>query len=211
MVTAGGDDDGKSSKASRDHYICQDENSKIWTIAGGKWTTFREMAEDLVDHLCEAKEERSHLKSGTRDVLFIGEGPVEEFPKGWHKNLGIHLSGEFNIPHDVAEHLSHAYGTRSFEFLKEARKEELTRLHPEFPILEAEIRYAVRKEFAQTATDVLARRTRIAFLNIEACNASIQRVCDILGDELKWNKSRIKEEVEKTKERFAREFGGPKN
>eukprot|EP00397_Hematodinium_sp_SG-2012_P013262 GEMP01013458.1.p1 GENE.GEMP01013458.1~~GEMP01013458.1.p1 ORF type:complete len:672 (+),score=148.22 GEMP01013458.1:3-2018(+) len=200
-------EDSSSTGASRDHYIAQDSRSKIWTIAGGKWTTYREMAEDALDQMCA---EKNWVERGSKscDVLLIGEGPVADCPKGWHKNVGMTLVNKYNLPHDVAEHLSRAYGTRAFELLNSARDDEKHRLSPEFPILEAEVRHAVKKEFAQTASDVLARRTRLAFLNVNACNAAIPRVCEIMGDELKWDASRVQREIENTKKMIAEEFIG---
>ncbi len=61
--------------------------------------------------------------------------------------------------------------------------------------LEAEVRYAVRYEYAQKATDVLARRTRLAFLNVQAAVDALPRVIDIMADELDWSRSRKAEEL----------------
>ncbi len=56
--------------------------------------------------------------------------------------------------------------------------------------IEAEVRYAVRHEYAQTAVDFIARRSRLAFLNAQASVDALPRVIDIMGDELKWSRSR---------------------
>lgn len=55
-------------------------------------------------------------------------------------------------------------------------------------VVEAEIRYAIRHEYAQTAIDVLARRTRLAFLNAQAALRALPRVVDIMSDELGWSR-----------------------
>ena len=65
------------------------------------------------------------------------------------------------------------------------------RLVDEFPYLEAEVKYAV-KEYACTAVDVLARRTRLAFLHVHAADEAIPRIIDIMGKELGWSKARMK-------------------
>ena len=57
----------------------------------------------------------------------------------------------------------------------------------------SQVRYAVY-EYARSAVDVLARRTRIAFLNAHAAEEALPRVLEILRDELKWSPERVKEE-----------------
>ena len=63
------------------------------------------------------------------------------------------------------------------------------RLHQEFPYIEAEVKYAV-KEYARSAIDVIARRTRISFLNVLAAEEALPRIVEIMGDELKWSKQK---------------------
>lgn len=70
------------------------------------------------------------------------------------------------------------------------------RLVEQFPYIEAEIQYAV-KEYAYTIVDILARRTRLAFLNAEAAADAIPKIADIMARELKW--SRAKKEVSEIK------------
>lgn len=65
------------------------------------------------------------------------------------------------------------------------------RLSQEFPYIEAEVKYAI-KEYACTAIDVLARRTRLAFLNVQAAHEALPRIVDIMAAELKWDKNRKK-------------------
>ena len=57
----------------------------------------------------------------------------------------------------------------------------------EFPYIEAEVKYAV-KEYARTATDVVARRTRLAFLNVQAADEALPRIVEIMAKELGWKK-----------------------
>lgn len=64
-------------------------------------------------------------------------------------------------------------------------------------VIEAEVRYAVRNEYAQTAVDVLARRTRLSFLNVQATLDALPRVVDIMAEELKWSRSRKKQEIDR--------------
>lgn len=60
------------------------------------------------------------------------------------------------------------------------------RLHPEFPYIEAEVIWAVRVEYARRALDILARRTRLAFLNVTAAAEALPKIVEIMGKELGW-------------------------
>lgn len=65
--------------------------------------------------------------------------------------------------------------------------------------IEAEVRYACRREFAQKAIDFIARRSRLAFLNAHAALQSLPRVIDIMSEELGWNSNRKNREFEEAK------------
>ena len=62
------------------------------------------------------------------------------------------------------------------------------RLVDEFPYIEAEVKYAM-KEYACTAIDILARRTRLAFLDVQAAEEALPRIVEIMAKELNWSKS----------------------
>ena len=62
-------------------------------------------------------------------------------------------------------------------------------------VIEAEVRYAVRHEYAQTAIDVIARRCRLSFLNAQAALDALPRVIEIMTEELYWPASRAKAET----------------
>ena len=61
-----------------------------------------------------------------------------------------------------------------------------TRLDPSYPYIDAEVRWACRREYAATAVDVIARRTRLSFLNAEAALDALPKVIDIMAIELGW-------------------------
>lgn len=62
------------------------------------------------------------------------------------------------------------------------------------------MRYAVRHEYAQTAIDVIARRTRLSFLNAQAALDALPRVVDIMAQELHWSAARKEAEISKAAE-----------
>lgn len=97
----------------------------------------------------------------------------------------------------VAEHLASTYGDRAFKVAKLAR---LTgkrwpvvgkRLHEEYPYIEAEILWALR-EYACTSVDVIARRTRLAFVNVHAAEEALPRIIEIMAKECDWSPERQK-------------------
>ncbi|KAK8039932.1 glycerol-3-phosphate dehydrogenase- mitochondrial precursor [Apiospora rasikravindrae] len=209
----------KNPKASnteslvRNHLIDISESGLV-TCAGGKWTTYRQMAEECVDEAIkefnlptkpyptaprvsgtEAIDDGAILNGAcqTHNVRLIGA-------HGFSKTLFINLIQHFGVETEVAKHLTESYGDRAWtvaELCKPthnrfpARGE---RIAPLYPFVDGEIRYAVRHEYAQTAADVLARRTRLAFLNAQAALEAMPRVIDIMGEELGWDSKRKEHE-----------------
>lgn len=60
------------------------------------------------------------------------------------------------------------------------------KIHPEFPYIDAEIRYGCR-EYAMTSIDMIARRLRLAFLNVQAAQEALPDIINIMAEELGWN------------------------
>lgn len=191
----------------RDHIVSISPGNMV-LVGGGKWTTYREMAEDAVDAAIEAAS-LVPKKSNTKSIKLIGAD-------GWTPNLHIQLIQKYGVERDVALHLARTYGSEAFDVAELAAKSNPTgqrwpqsgkRLVPGYPYLESEVRIAC-KEFARSAADVLARRTRLAFLNVEACREAVPRVIEIMADELGWDEERISKEERRVDVLFA-EFGGP--
>ena len=68
------------------------------------------------------------------------------------------------------------------------------KLVPQHPQIDAEVVYAVRHEYAQTAVDVIARRTRLAFLDVNLSMQALPRVLKLMASELGWDKARVEQE-----------------
>jgi glycerol-3-phosphate dehydrogenase len=109
----------------------------------------------------------------------------------------------------VAEYLSHAYGDRALRITKIAEERKLgKRLVRGHPVIEAEVIYCVREEYATTAVDFLAYRTRLAFLDTAACRQAAPRVIELMGKELGWGLWRKSAEMKKVEELLATMEGG---
>ncbi len=174
-------DTGKATaKLSRDHYI-ERSPSGLLTITGGKWTTYRKMAEDVVDTLHPPHPSR------TREMGLIGT-------QDYTKNLSLELQKKYSLSRECGRHLTRTYGGRAKELLAEA--ESTQPLIDGHPYLTAEVRWACRHEHAATAVDVLARRTRLAFLDRYAAREALPTICEEMAKELGWNKQRLSQETE---------------
>lgn len=158
------DGEGKTSSLSRDHVIHVD-TSGLLTITGGKWTTYRHMAEDCVDH-----------------AITLGRLRDEECAT---KSLRIHGYLEPTNSSENGEASLDVYGTDAEEIRMLAQDAELAKqLHPELPYIAAEVVWAARMEMARSVEDVLARRTRALFLNARAAVQMAQPVGRLLAREL---------------------------
>ena len=154
--------DAKSTAAmSRDHTILI-SNSGLLTIAGGKWTTYRKMAQDAVDQaetMAGFEERRC-----TTEHLQI---------HGWTKQ-------QITTPN------LRVYGAdaAAIKELAEAEPGLAEKLHPDLPYTGAEVVWAVRQEMARTVEDVLARRTRALLLGARASIEAAPKVAQLMGREL---------------------------
>jgi glycerol-3-phosphate dehydrogenase len=145
---------------SREHTI-EVGRSGLLSIAGGKWTTYRKMAEDCVDHAATLAK--------------LDERPCVT------KTLAIHGTAE-----TIADPFLAYYGSDAADLRALATTEpQLGRqLHPALPILAVQAVWAARHEMARTVDDVLSRRTRALFLNAKATIEMAPAVAKLLASEL---------------------------
>ena len=184
--------DADTAKLSRDHLI-QESPSGLLTLAGGKWTTYRKMALDLVNYAVK----KFSLQAGecrTAQLPLIGG-------QGFERD-GVSKLTQMGLAADVAQHLHLSYGSKASEVAQIAAQGYGNRLAEEWPHIEAEVVYATRHEMAQTPLDVLARRTRLAFLDTLAALGSVDRVAEIMGQEKGWDAEEITNEQEKTRKQI---------
>jgi glycerol-3-phosphate dehydrogenase len=164
------------------------------TIAGGKLTTYRVMAQDVVDQAVDQLRARGYQvdvrpPATDREPLVGGEtaevGPFQRAAK------------ELGLSAETAEHLVRHYGTEAAGIvnLARARRELQRRLHPAHPAIEAEVVHAARRELAQRVEDVLVRRIHVFYETPDRGVAAARRTAELLGRELGWSASRVDEET----------------
>ena len=166
--------EGKNTASlSRDHVIHFDQNGLL-TIVGGKWTTYRSMAEDCVNHavMLGSLDERP---CGTRHLKI----------HGYHQNA-VELG-------DLA-----VYGTDAIaiQALIRAHPELAGKLHPDLPYSAAEVVWAARDEMARTVEDALSRRTRALLLNARAAVEMAPRAAAMMAAELGRDRGWIAGQIE---------------
>lgn len=181
--------DPNSDEVSRDHVIYENPESGIVYVAGGKWVTWREMAQDTIDKVVDPS-----MGCKTLDVTLWGG------KEGYCSNLAIMLIQKYGMSQDTAEHLVRTYGGQAWDVceLAQATDQEWPRfgvlLAKNYPYIDGEVRYACR-EYACTIEDILSRRTRLAFLNRDAAVSALPKVADIMAEELGWSKSVKAEQI----------------
>jgi glycerol-3-phosphate dehydrogenase len=165
--------DAKSTAAlSRDHTILI-SNSGLLTIAGGKWTTYRKMAQDAVD--------QAETMAGFEERRCTTE------------HLQIHGWTKQKI--DAPSLRVYGADAAAIQELAEAEPALAEKLHPELPYIAAEVVWAVRHEMARAIEDVLARRTRALLLGARASIEAAPKVAELMARELgadeKWKSDSV--------------------
>ncbi len=171
LVKAGGNNN--TSALSREHTI-QISNSGLLTITGGKWTTYRKMSADCVDHAIVLGRLEEHA-CVTRQL------PIH----GYHTHA------------DKFGPLA-AYGSDAvqIEQMIQEQPEWGRPLHEALPICSAQVIWAVRQEMARTVEDVLARRTRALFLNARAALVMAPMVARLMAAELNQDQTWQQQQIE---------------
>lgn len=162
---------------SRDHLI-HISRSGLLTITGGKWTTYRRMAEDTIDQ-ATVLAQLDFIPSVTRDLNIHGH----------HKNAKIFGTLEF-------------YGSDAPEIQNLIRENTGfdKKLHPDLPLYAGEVIWAIRKEMARKVEDILSRRTRCLLLHARASMEIAPQVAKLMANELGYTDSWINKEIKEYSE-----------
>ncbi|MEN9360550.1 MAG: hypothetical protein RL095_2085 [Verrucomicrobiota bacterium] len=165
------DGSGSTAALSREHLI-EISGSGLVTVTGGKWTTYRRMAEELIDCVGERLGEGSR-RCRTADLPLHGATASPE--------PGLEVYGS-----DAA----------AIQALAVADPRLAGPLHPALPYRRAEVVWQVRHEMARTLEDVLSRRTRALILDARACIEAAEGVADLMAGELRWTQEQRQNQFE---------------
>jgi len=167
------DENEKTKEISRSHKVIVSESGLV-SLVGGKWTTFRRMGQDTID-------------------VFYKLNSIKKVDS-CSKNLLIH--GAFKDI-DAFKNTIDVYGTDAplLNDLAKANPEWNQQLHPNFPNKAVEVIWAVREEMAQTVDDVLSRRMRILFQDVNAAIELAPQVAALMKVELNKDTSWEQEQI----------------
>ena len=171
-----GPNSSSTKEISRDHKLIKSESNLI-TITGGKWTTYRKMAEECID-LAIKVANLSVKACVTKDL------PIH----GYSKN-----------PNLVAWN-SYGKDYESIIQLQQAHPEWKQPLIEGYPYTLAEVVWACRNEYIVKVEDFLARRTRLLLLDAKASRIASLQVAEIMAQELGKSAEWINQEVKEYKE-----------
>jgi glycerol-3-phosphate dehydrogenase len=157
---------------SREHSILISKSGLI-TLTGGKWTTYRQMAEDVVDQ-AERLIGIEHRHCST-------------------KTLPLYASTQ-STPY-LASLKVYGADAKEIQTIIDARPSLGEKIHQALPYLKAEIVWHAREEMARTVEDVLARRTRALLLNATASIQAAATVANLLASELGHDEDWIRQQV----------------
>lgn len=185
-----------TASLARDHVIELSADGLL-TIAGGKWTTYREMAMDAVDQALNCfLIEAPNPDCQTRHLTVLGGANYNEEGDQF-------LIEKYGFAADVAAYLHRTYGDQAELVARLNTPQDGIRLVDGHPILEAEVIYAVRYEMAERVIDVLARRTPLALIDNAAARSAVPRVLEIMAEELGWDQRRCAEETQLAVQRLS--------
>jgi glycerol-3-phosphate dehydrogenase len=164
---------GNTSLLSRDHTIIVSKSGLVNTT-GGKWTTYRKMAQDAIDNaVFVSKLAKRNCVTSTLPI------------------------GDWNLPIDKNDYW-HTYGNNKIEIqsLMNENNSWKEKIHSSFEYTKAEVIWFVRKEMANCVEDVLARRTRMLFLDANAAIESAPLVAEMMMNELSKDENWKQQQIE---------------
>ena len=181
---------GSTKEIPRDHKLIVSPSTLI-TITGGKWTTYRRMAELTVNKAIEVAGLKKH-SCKTRELHIHGFTSLQP----GNDSLDIYGSDKALIIALIKEK----------SFLKEKIMEG-------FPYIQAEVIWAVRQEMARTIEDILARRIRLLFLDAKAAVNAAPKIAELMANELgydeEWKHNQVKSFYALAKNYLLEPYGQP--
>ena len=182
-------DAADTTKLSREHVVVSPEPG-VTMIAGGKYTTYRLMAADLVDAAAEQLGGRISA-SGTSTLPLLGAQHSAEYSRRRDD-----ICAKMQFSPGTVDHLLGRYGSDIDVLLAEAlRHDLLTAVEGYEPYLWAELRYAFSHEGARSVADALERRTRIGIQFRDGGCSIAERVADLGAEVLGWNVNERKRQI----------------
>ncbi len=199
-----------TTDVSRKEFLIESDSGLV-SIAGGKLTTYRRMAEHGVNLAMIRLNERFGIKAKndvrTTTLRLHGAINRSEMPL-----LARELAAASYLLPENTRHLAHTYGTaaeRILEIMRHGRLLLQSELLDGLPNIAAEVVYATRYEMAMTLADTLARRTRLLMLGGESSFQCAPFVATLMAREIGWTESEIEAQLAAFREEYESEYAMP--
>lgn len=186
-------DKNRTEQIVREHSIFSSKSGLV-SIVGGKWTTYRKMAQELLDYLILNNKIEKKAVCQTKKFKLIGNKQ--------RKDTLEKLLSFYTISKEVKESLITLYGDRAnlvLDLANQSNNFELISL--DLPYLKVEIEYAIRFEYVKKPIDFLARRVGLCFIDKKNSLLCLESVCDEMARILSWSDEE-KESIKKESEEF---------
>lgn len=168
-----------TSSIVRDHIITSSDSNLV-SIIGGKWTTYRKMAEETIDYVIDEFDLKKE-KCKTKKLKLYGSEKLHKISKK-----------DFTVPDDIKTHLISMYGDKALDVYNSV--DTVEKLHEKYSYINAEVVYSIKHEFVQKPLDFLVRRTTLALIDKNAAKEILEKVLIIMQKELSWDENRVIEE-----------------
>jgi glycerol-3-phosphate dehydrogenase len=188
------DESANTAEQVREHLLMVSPSGLV-SMAGGKWTSYRRMAEEAVDRAVASAGLQTSGPCRTLDLKLFGA-------ERYAAEIFQALTQDYGVEPDIARHLQHAFGDQATSVARLAENGLSARLHSEHPYIEAEVVHAARHELAERASDVITRRIPLAILDNAAAQAALPRVVELMAGERGWDDERCRQETELAVERL---------
>ena len=177
---------------NREHSIFT-SNSNLVSIAGGKWTTARKMAEDLIDYLVKNSMLEKKESAQTQNFKLDANHQTKELLKN--------LSSFYPISKETKESLITLYGDNAIKILTMAdERKSFDLLDDNLPYLKAQIEYSIKEEFVKKPIDFLSRRVGLCFINKELSLKLVFSVCEEMARIFSWSEEEKNAEMKECRD-----------
>lgn len=174
------DKNADTSSIVREHEIRENKSGLI-NIIGGKWTTYRKMSEQVVDYVYKTQNKKKQ-KCKTKKLKLIGS-----------ENLDVNYVSN-KVDTNTNEYLLSQYGDKVKSILSFNKNIEY--LTNSEPYTNVEVIYTIKEEFVQKPMDFLVRRCNVALINKNVSIEILDKVVQIMKDELNWDDEKANKEKE---------------
>jgi alkyldihydroxyacetonephosphate synthase len=197
----------KSASAVTREYQIFEKPKNFFTIIGGKLTTYRSMAEEMVNQMEKVLKKSFDISAKneecTTDKYHLYGGDISDY-RSFFKEWTEYLINEHNFDPDIAEHFVESFGSRIPDLLTaiDDTEDGRKRILPELPHVWGELTYAYRHEMVMGLDDFLIRRTHLFPLDTKQSWDIHESVANRLGILLGWTPSEKKSQIERLKSKI---------